>query len=422
MINTLRKYYSKITPNLFWSFASKGVAAIAFILIDILLARVLEAELYGKWQQFFSLLTILLYITYSGVPTATQAFATQNLDKPELKNVLSNSLVLQILFSGIITGIILLMRNQIAGIVNQPEFASILIIAAPYLFIGALEEYLKNVFIGIKRTQYHFYMNVMSFGLRLVILVFITLFFIDIPSIIYGYSAAMLASGITGLVLYKKYYKEIIETSRPMPRYYKKIFLYSLPVAVSIFLGLSIPEINIQMLGMLSTSTEVAYLSVGKQLTSKLPQIAVAVAMGIMPDFAKITPNNKQQKKKRFFRIIKLNLILFGFISGGIILFSPTLIPIIYGESYLKAVLPLQILALYMFFGSINVYFNILLTYHGKASMVAGLTGITFLLNIIFNLMLIPKFGAAGSALAIILALFPISIIRFLITKKSFNV
>ena len=88
MINGLKTYYTKITPNIFWSFASKGVAAVAFILIDILLGRVLETELYGKWSQFFSLLTILLYVAYSGVPSAAQSFAAQNRDLPDLKNVL----------------------------------------------------------------------------------------------------------------------------------------------------------------------------------------------------------------------------------------------------------------------------------------------------------------------------------------------
>lgn len=422
MISTIKTYYSKITPNLFWSFASKGVAAVAFILIDILLARVLEAELYGKWQQLFSLLTILLYITYSGVPAAAQAFSAQNLDKPELKYVLSNSLVLQIIFSGITTGIVLLLRNQIAGMVNQPEFASILLLATPYLFIGALEEYLKNVFVGIKRTQYHFYMNVMSFGLRLVILVIITFFFIDIPAIIYGYTAAMLISVITGLIFYRKHYKDIPNNERPKPSYYKKIFLYSLPLALIIFLSLSTPEINIQILGSLTDHTEVAYLSVGKQLTSKLPQIALAVAMGIMPDYAQITAENRIQKKKRFVGVLKLNLMLYGLISGGIILFSPLLIPFIYGLSYTNAVLPLQILAVNLFLGSLNVYLTLLLNYHGKAAQVARLMLMAFSLNILFNLILIPKFGAVGSAFAVTLAFLPYSIIILLLSRKIFEV
>jgi O-antigen/teichoic acid export membrane protein len=179
MITGLKTYYTKITPNIFWGIASKGVAAIAFILIDILLGRVLETELYGRWSQFFSLLTILLYIAYSGVPAAAQSFAAQNRELPELKNVLRNSLVLQIGFSIIATGLLLLLRNQITEIINHPDFAIILLYAAPYLLIGALEEYLKNIFIGVKRTLYHFYMNVLSFGLRLIFLILITIFFRD---------------------------------------------------------------------------------------------------------------------------------------------------------------------------------------------------------------------------------------------------
>ena len=367
MINGLKTYYTKITPNIFWSFASKGVAAVAFILIDILLGRVLETELYGKWSQFFSLLTILLYVAYSGVPSAAQSFAAQNRDLPDLKNVLKNSLILQIGFSITATGIVLLLRNQITEIVKHPEFATILLFSAPYLLIGALEEYLKNIFVGIKRTLYHFYMNVMSFGLRLIVLLIITLFFKDIPAILYGYTAAMLTSVITGLILYRKHYSGIISSEIPLTKFYKKIFLYSLPLALSFFLVQSTPELNIQILGSLTSPTEVAFLNVGKQITSKLPQIGLAVAMGIMPNYTKITSENRVQKKKSFFGVLKMNLILYGVICGAIIVLSPLLIPVLYKESFVRAVLPLQIMTINLFLGSLNHYFYMLLSYHGKA-------------------------------------------------------
>ncbi len=418
MINGLKTYYTKITPNIFWSLASKGIAAIAFMLIDILLGRVLETELYGKWSQFFSLLTILLYITYSGVPAAAQSFAAQNRDLPRLKNVLKNSLVLQIGFSVIATGILLLIRNQIAGFVNHPEFATILLFAAPYLLIGALEEYFKNVFIGVKRTLYHFYMNVMSFGLRLIILIIITIFFRDIHAILYGYTAAMLISVITGLILYRKHYLGIIKSDIAQPIFYKKIFVYSLPLALSFFLVQSTPEINIQILGSLTNPTEVAYLNVGKLITSKLPQIGLAVAMGIMPNYTKITPENSAQKKKGFIGVLKMNLILYGLICGAIIMLSPMVIPLLYKASFAKAVLPLQIMTVNLFLGSLNIYFYMLLNYHGKASQMARLMFMTFVLNILFNFLLVPKYGAVGSALAITLAFLPYSILITLLGKK----
>ncbi len=409
MANIVKKYYSKISPNLAWSFASKAVAAIAFIAIDILLARVLEAELYGKWQQLFSLLTILLYLTYAGLPAAAQAFSAKNFNKSELKQVLSNSLTLQIIFSGITIGIILLLRNQIARIFNHSEYSEILLLAAPFLFIGAVEEYLKNIFVGIKQTKYHFYMNVMSFGLRLVILLILTFFFLDIPTIIFGYSTAMLSSIIVGFIFYRKYLSKIPSIAIPKPIFYKKIFLYSLPIALTLIIALSIPEINIQILGLLTNPTEVAFLSVGKQLTTKLPQIALAVSMGIMPDFAQITSENKQIKKTRFFGILKLNFILYGLISGGLIILSPILIPIIYGSAFSSAILPLQILSLNLFLVSMNGYLSRLLDYHGRASRIAWLMVVVLILNIFFNLLLVPRFGAVGSAFALTISFLPYS-------------
>jgi O-antigen/teichoic acid export membrane protein len=144
--------------------------------------------------------------------------------------------------------------------------------------------------------------------------------------------------------------------------------------------------------------------------------------MGIMPNYAKITPENREEKKKGFFGVLKINLILFALICGAIIILSPFLIPILYNkESFIKAVLPLQIMTVNLFVGSLNHYFYMLLSYHGKASQIAWLMLLSSLLNIVFNLILIPKFGAVGSAIGITLAFLPYSIIMFLIGRKIFQ-
>lgn len=47
--------------------------------------------------------------------------------------------------------------------------------------------------------------------------------------------------------------------------------------------------------------------------------------------------------------------------------------------------------------------------------------GMAFVLNILFNVLLIPRFGAAGSALAVTLAFLPNSIIILLLSRKIFE-
>lgn len=421
MIDTIKLIYSKFTPNLFWSFASKGVAGIAFILIDVFLARSLEPSLYGGWQRFFSLITVLLYLVYFGIPAAAEAFTAQNNNHPELKNVLKKSLVLQILFSGIATGLVLLLRNQIASLLNQPHFGALILLALPYLFAGALEEYLKSVFVGLKRAKYHFYMNVFSFGFRLIFLVILFLFFKDLPYIILAYTLAIALAVITGFLLYIKHFKNLPAFAPAQPKLFKKIFIYSLPLAFILIVSLSLPEINVQMLGMLTSSTEVAYFGVGKQLTSKLPQIALAVAMGIMPDYAQISGQNLSAKKKNFMRVMKLNLILFGGITAGIVLLSPWAIPAIYGSDYASAVLPLQILSVNVLIGSFSIYLTTLLNYQGKANQLAGFILLSLVINILLNLLLIPKLGAAGAALALTITSLPFTILLFMTTKRIFS-
>jgi O-antigen/teichoic acid export membrane protein len=418
MKKKIQLLYSKISVNLIWSFASKGFAAVALILIDILLARSLEPDLYGNWQRFFSLLSILLFVVYAGIPSAAEAFVARNNNKPVLKHVLRDSLLLQILFSMIATGIILLLRNQIAALAQQPQFGHLVLMAAPYLMMGALEEYLKSVFVGLKRVKNHFFMNVFSFGFRLVFLGILFIYFRDIPFIIVAYSLAIGLAVIVGVILYNRQYRHLSESVSQRPIFIRKVFIYSLPLAFTMVIGLSLPEINVLMLGTLATSREVAYLSVGKQITSKLPQIAMAVSMGVMPDYAQISVKNLHEKKKNFLRILKLNLFLFTGLAGLIIFICPWAIPFFYGEEYGNAVLPLQILSGNIIFSSFMVYLSTLLNYQGKAGKRAFLMLLSLVLNIFLNILLIPIHGAVGSALALTITSIFHTVLLFVFTWR----
>ena len=229
----------------------------------------------------------------------------------------------------------------------------------------------------------------------------------------------MIATLITAFIgMYLLYFNFYKSYERSDANYTKNILKYSLPLFfISIGFAVS-TEIDTIMIGMIVGQKEVGIYAVAKQIIIKLPQITMALAMGVMPLFAKINSENKEQIKKVFYKLLKLNSILFGIIILGIFLFSDYFIELFYGTDYIASALSLKILSIYLFCFSTSIVFNGFLDYQGKANKRALNVTVLIFLNIILNLILIPKYGSVGASIATSVSYLPYILLNFIEIKK----
>ncbi|MBS8121657.1 Membrane protein involved in the export of O-antigen and teichoic acid [Candidatus Vampirococcus lugosii] len=212
------------------------------------------------------------------------------------------------------------------------------------------------------------------------------------------------------------FYKNLGESKNT---YYKEIFNYSLPL-LFISLGfLVFTEIDVLMLGILSSSEEVGVYAIAKQIIIKLPHITMAIAMGVMPIFAKYNQENKQELKKLFIKTIKINNLIFLPILLGIFFLSPFLVPIIFGQEYIGSIVILQILSIYLFFMINTLLLGNFLDYNGKANKRAIFVGIGIIVNISLNLYLIPNYGAIGASIGTTFSYLPYFLLNAWEVRKS---
>ena len=420
----LTKVFDQDNKNVFWSFASKGFAAVAFILVDVFLARMLQLEQYGEWQYFYSTLSIAFVVTYFGIPQASQTYAARYNGKPELRSVITSSLLLRLLVSVIFTAVMMVLRSPLATLIDQPDFAPLLLLSGPLIFLMGISEYLKNVFIGLKAAVYHFVMNVFEFGIKLGMVIMLLSMANQLSSVVNAYTSAVLVSVVAGLIILFYVFRKAVNAAGDAgghQRFLKEIWRYSLPLSLISIGFVVMTELNTQMLGVLTTEREVAVFGVGKQLTNKLPQISLALSMGTMPEFAQITAGEMQEKKKKFYRLLQVNLLIFVPIVAGIILLSPLAIPLVYGPDYREAVLPLQILSLRLLISTSIIFANSFLDYQGAAKKRAFNFSISILCDVLLNLYLIPRYGAIGAAVATTVSYIPYLVLNMLEVRRLFN-
>jgi O-antigen/teichoic acid export membrane protein len=104
------------------------------------------------------------------------------------------------------------------------------------------------------------------------------------------------------------------------------------------------------------------------------------------------------------------------------LLFPEFVINLLFGEQYLYAALPLQILLFGTFFASVSTVSLKLISMKGKSKLILINTLGIFLMNIILNFFLIPKFGLTGAAISTTLSLILLNFLFLLQANKYLSI
>ena len=331
---------------------------------------------------------------------------------------MDSGIKLRLTFSLIFAIAIAIFHNQLALFIGRPEFSPLFLFSAPLLLFSGVTSFLRKVFQGLHRLKYDFIINFLENALKLILVVLFFSFSLGVLSVINAFTLSFLVASLIGFyLLYKNFYKKY-ETDYKGKNFSKHIFKYSAPLLL-ISIGFAIAmEVDILMLGLLTTDKEVGVYVVAKKIAVKLPHISIAISMGVMPLFVKFNNDKQKKLKKIFYAVLKINTLIFSIVAFIILFLSPFFIPLIFGSQYSSSVLPLQILTVYLVAYSFSIFLSSFLNYQGLAKKRAVNLSFSIFLNIVLNFALIPAYGAVGAAISTSVSYLPYVLLNWRETKK----
>lgn len=188
---------------------------------------------------------------------------------------------------------------------------------------------------------------------------------------------------------------KILRHFRPM------LILFSSAVAMSIYTML-----DTLMLGFMSTYTEVGYYTTATHVSKAIVMVVTSLAGVVIPRVSYLMEQNdiKQINDLTQKTISAISFIAFP-IAIGLACVSYYFVPLFFGQEFYGAIVPLAIMA----FVILAIGFNNLIGMqiligmgHDKPYLKSILTGTV--INLIFNIFLIPLLGASGAAISSVLA------------------
>ena len=394
-----------IAKNTYYNFIVAVIYFFTSIITSILVARLLQPELFGTYHLYFRIITTAIILATLAYPNITRKYISET-DGYE-KTGITSAVLFFIFKRALIVSVVI----TIALVVATPFLARFYNIQhlAQYLFIGALliipttvNRMLISAIQGIQKFKYITKCGYITMPITLVLTVTV---------LVRGY-------GITGLIL-SGLFSVIIQiilvmyVSKHDIDYFKKPGLISgdLKNRINKFNYAQIGNIildqivwersEVFFLGFYRTVKDVGFYSLGFGLVNSTIRIIPSTFSAVLlPAMSKaygarkiVTIKNIYYHSTRYLLISTLPLCV-----GGIILAKPV-IELMYGMEYISAVIVFQIIILGVCSGLITESATHAMYAMEYQNHMLKLNFTTAILNIALNFALIPSFGIVGAAI-----------------------
>ncbi len=154
------------------------------------------------------------------------------------------------------------------------------------------------------------------------------------------------------------------------------------------------------MLSRLATDAELGVYGVAYKLTFAFQFLPMSFAAAVYPAMADYYVNDRKKLGSVFVASLKYLLMVVVPLTCGIAVLARPIIAVIYGHAFIGAVLPLQILIFSLIFAFLYWPCGSLLNACDRQVQNTTILGITMVVNILLNSVLIPRFGAIGAAIS----------------------
>lgn len=393
LLFTNRSLKQIILKNTFWLMVSQGTSRVLKFFLLVFAARELGPTNYGAFIYIFALVGLYFALGDLGLGAfLIREYHTKN--RSEL--LLSTLFYLRVIILTIFT---------IAGYffyftLQDPALQAIyFIVLAVYVGIE-----LKTFFVTLGRANNRVELDSMVSVVETVVTCVMGYIALKYWHSLPLFSAAYLAAAIIALILQVKLtYRLLLPLSAFNLAYTRQIFLTSLPFVYTSLIGITTSQIDIVSLKYFIGIEAVGLFSVGSrvvQLGMMLPSLLLTT---LFPVFASLTAD-----RTRVASLIRTSLsliLLFGFpLAIWGIASGPAFILFLYGAEYSAGSAAFQVLMLVIpLIFIINVLDHALMALNYQMQNMAYTT-IAVVLNIILNVILIPRIGLVGASLASVIA------------------
>ncbi len=383
----------------------------------VFLAHSLSVEEYGKYNLVNSFIGIFAFLPDLGIGLIVIREIAKNKKKATI--YLGNSLVINQLFALITVLIVFVVRGLV---IPDKDTDFLIFVASLTLFFSIARTAPIFFFEGTERMGVAAILNSVNTILLLLCAFILFNLGLGLPGIFWGMLVGTILSVIVSWISLARYDLPKVEFDKKLAKYF---IFEGLPLGMAAFASLVYTNIDSVILGRMLGDKSVGIFNAASPFAFSLIQLLnVPFVMAVYPALSRIGIEDK----RRFRNAVYKSCIAIGFWSFPttifISIFSPVIIPLIFGAKYDMAIPILRILIFFVPFLSLSALLYKVLIILGKQKIYLYISVLGALLNILLNIIFILKFQILGAVYAtiatqVVIFLCFFSFVLYFINKKS---
>jgi O-antigen/teichoic acid export membrane protein len=289
----------------------------------------------------------------------------------------------------------------LAEILGQ-DFGTYLRLGALLLFLRQGTRIIRSTLLGYNLEHFSEILNGINKITFLIVSVTLAYFNYGVVGVVIGHIAGKIVSLSTGLVLlFTKTNIKIDLDPFPNNVPIKKLLTYNSWTIILVILLTSLYQFDIILLRILTDSSTTGIYKASLQISEFLWFVPMAVQLVLLHSTSEMwSEGSVEQISKVVSRVTELNLSFTLLLAIGLAVLSESFIPIYFGPDFKASIIP----TLLLIPGAIGfaIARPLIAVGQGKGQLkiLVLATGAAAVLNLLLNLILIPKYGMAGAAVA----------------------
>jgi len=386
---------SSFVKNSFWTVISQAVIFVFGLGTSIIISRVLNPEGRGIYALAVFLPSFLMYFINLGLGLSATFYIASSKYAPKI--VFGNSLVFLFVHSifAILFGLMLICftREQLFAGVAVKYLLLALLIVPSQLFLG----FIIPILLGMQRIREYNFFNVLRYVLLFGLVI---IFLVGLDAGVTGaIIVEALAAYITCIVAFVVVRRETKGISFKIDkRYLKDAYQYGIKLYAGSLLLFLNRRFNLILINLFMSPIMVGFFGLAAALSEKVWLVADAIGTMLFP---KIASENDKEKRNVFTPLVfKTTILIVVVVCVFLYALGEWLIVFLYSPAFFESVRPFRLLLVGIVAGSGWRILENDLRGRGKPGLITCIMAISFVVNILFNIVLIPRYGMMGAAWA----------------------
>lgn len=408
-----------VSRNIAVTFVGDVITNLLALLLTFLVARKLGAAGLGAYSFAFAFAS--LFIVLSEFGTLTFLVKEVAADKSKAPLYVRSIAFLKFIFGLVTFGLSVMFIMLTKG--SDPFAIRLVVLASIVMFFNYYGYLFRAVFQAYERMEFDAFLRVLEKFISVgsgIILLFLG----------YGLEAVIIAQVVSYFIVFVVSWVLITKKFVPLGFHFDKklaarIIVSSAPFwLTSAFIYIYF-RIDTVMLSFMTDYVQVGLYNAGYKFLEALAFFQTAVLVSVFPTFSRLHMEGSKENLSKFFK--ESFYFLFSYAAplclGGLMV-SLQLLSFVYGQPFTVAnsVLSLKILFIALFFLFVNYIMGFLLNSINKGKQFTIVAGIAVIVNVVTNLIVIPKYGIVGSSFATVLTeIVNFGLLFYLIKKSGFS-